>query len=168
MVEPRIVERDRIVLLGFGFFGDPFATGAGWTAENEIGRLWERFGAYLQASETVRQAMTHPGVAYEVHITHAETPEKGEFEIFVGVEIAGVEDAPVQAVVKVLPPSRYAVFTLQGEQISDDWDRMISHEWQPGSGYEIIPDYGFQLYDSRFKGVQNLQDSEMDVYVPIR
>jgi AraC family transcriptional regulator len=168
MVEPRIVERDRTVLLGFSFFGDPFASSAGWTEENEIGRLWDRFTAYLETNESVLQAMTNPGVAYEVHITHAETAEKGEFEIFVGVEIAGVEVAPVHTVIKVLPPSRYAVFTLQGEQIASDWNRMIYNDWLPGSGYEIVPEYGFQLYDSRFKGVQNLQESELEVYVPIR
>ena len=42
-MEPRIVESERIILVGFSFFGDPFALSAGWTEENEIGRLWQRF-----------------------------------------------------------------------------------------------------------------------------
>ena len=45
-MEPRLVEADRITLVGFSFFGDPFRMSAGWTEENEIGRLWKRFMAY--------------------------------------------------------------------------------------------------------------------------
>ena len=168
MVEPRIVERERTILLGFSFFGDPFATSAGWTEENEIGRLWNRFQAYLETNQAIIDLFADPCVAYEVHITHAETAEKGEFEVFVGAEIAGVADAPVEAVIKVLPAGKFAVFTLRGEEIAGDWHRMIYHDWLPGSGYEAIPGYGFQLYDSRFKSVTNLHDSVLDVYAPLR
>ena len=45
-MEPTIIERDKIILVGFSFFGDPFQAGE-WTEENEIGRLWNRFMAYL-------------------------------------------------------------------------------------------------------------------------
>jgi len=44
-MEPTIVERNQITLVGFGFFGDPFAASGGWMEENEIGRLWNRFVA---------------------------------------------------------------------------------------------------------------------------
>jgi hypothetical protein len=47
-MEPRIIEKDQIILVGFSFFGDPFATSAGWTEENEIGRVWQRLMAYLE------------------------------------------------------------------------------------------------------------------------
>jgi AraC family transcriptional regulator len=168
MIEPCIVERDRIILMGFSFFGDPFASSAGWTEENEIGRLWTRFMAYLAANEQIMPALVDSQKAYEVHITHAETSERGEFEIFVGAEISSVTDAPIETVVKVLPPGRYAVFTLQGEEIASDWHRVIYHDWLPGSGYQADPIFGYQLYDSRFKGVQNLPESVLDVYVPLR
>ncbi len=48
MVEPRLVDKDQIILVGFSFFGDPFKFSGGWSEENEIGRLWKRFMAYLQ------------------------------------------------------------------------------------------------------------------------
>ncbi|GEM_PF-3859724 len=41
-MEPTIRELDQIILVGFSFFGDPFAESSGWTEENEIGRLWNR------------------------------------------------------------------------------------------------------------------------------
>jgi len=41
-MQPTFVERDQIILVGFGFLGDPFATSGGWTEENEIGRLKQR------------------------------------------------------------------------------------------------------------------------------
>jgi hypothetical protein len=46
-MEPRIVETGQMTLLGFSFFGDPFRFHGGWEEENEIGRLWSRFMAYL-------------------------------------------------------------------------------------------------------------------------
>jgi len=168
MAEPRIVERDQIVLMGFSFFGDPFAASAGWTEENEIGRLWSRFMAYLMANSQLTEVIVNPQECYEVHVTHAETAEKGDFEVFVGAEIRDAHVAPLETVVKVLPASTYAVFTLEGEQISSDWHRMIHHEWLPGSGYEADMSYGFQLYDARFKGIENLHESMLDVYAPIR
>jgi AraC family transcriptional regulator len=77
-------------------------------------------------------------------------------------------DMPVQLLVKVLPSTRYAVFTLRGEQIASDWPRMIYDEWLPGSGYESAHDYLIELYDQRFKGLENLAESELDIYVPVR
>jgi len=38
----------------------------------------------------------------------------------------------------------------------------------PGSGYQEAYKYQFQLLDRRFKGVQNLEESVLDVYVPVK
>lgn len=167
-MEPTIVERDQILLAGLGFFGDPFAASGGWTEENEIGRLWNRFGAYTAHHGDRIKHIESSCVYYEVHITHAETAEKGHFEVFVGVEIAQLEDLPVEMSVKMLPSTTYAVFTLKGKQITSDWPRMIYQEWMPGSGYEEAYRYTFQLYDQRFKGLDELDASALDVYVPIK
>ena len=167
-MEPIIVERDQIVLVGFTFFGDPFAASEGWTEENEIGRLWQRFMAYMARHGECVKHVADPTVCYEVHISHQETAEKGHVEIFVGVEVAQLEDVPVQLAVKMLPATRYAVFTLAGEQIASDWPKMIYQEWMPGSGYESAHPYMFQLYDQRFKGLDQLDASALDAYVPIK
>ena len=41
-------------------------------------------------------------------------------------------------------------------------------QWLPASGYESAHDYLIELYDQRFKGLENLAESELDVYVPVR
>ena len=91
---------------------------------------------------------------------------KGIFEVFVGVEVEKLEDAPVDLLAKMLPPAKYAVFTLNGAQITSDWPKTIQ-EWMLGSGYRQAHTYGFQLYDERFKGLDRIGESVLDVYVPI-
>jgi predicted transcriptional regulator YdeE len=59
------------------------------------------------------------------------------------------------------------VFTLRGEQITSDWSRMID-DWMLDAGYSSAYPYGFQLYDQRFKGLDDLEASELDVYFPIK
>jgi len=97
-----------------------------------------------------------------------ETAAKGLFDIFAGVEIENLDDVPVELLVKVLPPTRYAVFTLQGEEITSDWSRLIYQEWLPVSGYESAYQYNFQYYDERFKGIDKIAESAIDVYVPVK
>ncbi len=167
-MEAIIVERGQIVLVGFTFFGDPFAASEGWTEENEIGRLWQRFMAYMAQRGDCVKHIENPMVCYEVHIMHEDTDEKGHIEVFVGMEVARLEDVPVQLAVKMLPATMYAVFTLEGEQITSDWPRMIYQEWMPESGYESAHSFMFQLYDQRFKGMDQLDASALDAYVPIK
>jgi predicted transcriptional regulator YdeE len=167
-MEPTMIERGQLMLVGFSFFGDPFAASGGWTEENEIGRLWSRFGAYLaQHGERIKHR-PDPEASYEVHITHEETATKGHFEIFVGVQVAQLEDVPVELSVKILPPTQYAVFTLKGKQIVSDWPRVIYHEWLPSSVYQEAHPYMFEFYDQRFKGLNDLEGSAIDVYVPVK
>ena len=166
-MKPKIVEQGQIMLLGFSFFGDPFRLSAGWTEENEIGRLWQRFMVYLgQHRQRIKQIKPED-VAYEVHIQHEETPRTGEYEVFIGVEAEALEDVPVELTVKILPPVVYAVFTLRGEQITSDWQQMIQ-EWMLRSGYESAYSYGFQRYDHRFKGIEQIEESVLDVYIPVK
>ena len=42
-------------------------------------------------------------------------------------------------------------------------------EWLPDSGYEEAGKFVFEYYDDeRFKGMENLEESELDVWVPIK
>lgn len=166
-MEPKIIDRDAIILVGFSFFGDPFSESGGWTEENEIGRLWSRFMKYFMSNPNRVKHIKDAEVAYEVHIQHAETAQKGHYEVFVGVEVEKLGEIPVELLVKILPPAKYAVFTLEGEQIASDWSMMI-YEWLEDSGYQAAGDYGFQRYDARFKGVDNLAESVLEAYVPVQ
>ena len=50
-MQPKIIRADQIMLVGMSFYGDPFETSAGWMEENQIGRLWQRFMAYLSINK---------------------------------------------------------------------------------------------------------------------
>jgi AraC family transcriptional regulator len=165
-MEPSIVEKDQILLLGVNFFGDPF-TMTGWTEDNEIHRLWQRLETFLSRNSE-RITLKDPGVGYEVWSSDEETAAKGLFDIFAGVEIEDLDNVPVELLVKVLPPIQYAVFTLHGQEITSDWPRKIYQEWLPNSGYEPAHQYNFQYYDERFKGIDQIDESTIDVYVPVK
>ncbi len=166
-MQPKIVQEFQLVLMGMSFYGDPFDTHAEWDAENQIGHLWKRLMRFLSGHPDI--VPIHPNNAYEVHIYHDETIEKGLFEVFVGVEVnqQALLEIPVALSVKVLPSTQYAVFTFHGEQINSDWD-MILQEWLRKSGYQSSYAFNFQFYDERFKGVANIEESDLDVYVPIK
>lgn len=167
-MEPTIIGKGQIILVGFSFFGDPFQASGGWTEENEIGRLWQRFMDYLQKYGDQFPPIKTPTVSFEVHVKHPETLQKGHVEVFVGMEVSDITHLPVELLVKILPPTTYAVFTLRGEQIKSDWPRLIYMEWLPVSAYELSHPYLIQWYDERFKGLERLEDSTLDVYVPVK
>ena len=106
-MEPKIVERDQMILVGHSFYGDPFAESAGWTEENEIGRLWNRFMTYAAEQRDAIQHVVGKDVAYEVHVETPETSSKGFREVFVGVEVEHLASVPVDLLVKVLPAATY-------------------------------------------------------------
>ncbi len=167
-MEPtRILEKPGILLVGVSFFGDPFSINAEWSEENEIGRLWNRLFAYMRKHPHSIKHVANSKIAYEVHVEHEETTLKGYFEVFVGVEVTQLEEVPIELLVKILPASTYAVFTLRGQQILSDWSREIYQHWLPGSGYRCAYPYAFQLYDERFQGLDHLDQSVLDLYIPL-
>lgn len=164
---PKITGILQITLIGMSFYGDPFDTHTGWDEENQIGRTWKRFMNFLSLQGETGDIFANPTVAYEVHISTPETREKGLFEIFVGMEAKAIQNVPVELSIKVLPATQYAVFTLRGEIIRSDWEMMLE-EWLATSGYRRSYAYNFQHYDERFKGLDNLAESTLDVYLPIQ
>ena len=129
-MEPSIIEKGQILLLGVNFFGDPFTT-TGWTEDNEIHRLWKRLEIFL-SQNSERLIIKNPGVGYEVWSSDEETAAKGLFDIFAGVEITDFDKVPVELLVKVLPPTPYAVFTFRGAEITSDWPRLIYRYYVSG------------------------------------
>jgi predicted transcriptional regulator YdeE len=56
---------------------------------------------------------------------------------------------------------------LHGAEITSDWYQMIYQDWMPTSGYHQSGSYSIQRYDQRFKGLDQIDDSVLDVYIPI-
>jgi DNA gyrase inhibitor GyrI len=161
-----IIEKPPLYLVGFDFFGDPFRSHGGWSEENEIGRLWSRWMAYLESAPPLQYVQAHD-VIYELHVYHPETPQTGEFEVFTGVGVTQFGDLPPEVVAKQLPAGRYAVFTIVGEEIASDWPWLMDTEWLPPMGVQRLATFTLQRYDARFKGMDNLAESELDVHVPL-
>jgi AraC family transcriptional regulator len=163
-MEPKIVEKDETTLVGMVFYGDPFREEPGWSEGNEIGKLWERF---TEKSDLVKNVSSQG--AYEIHIEPKEFEETKRYYVFVGVEVERPEDVPPEMFVKVFPPTKYAVFTFKGEDITSNWADRIFKKWLPDSGYEEAGKFVLEYYDDeRFKGMENLEESELDVWVPVR
>lgn len=168
-MEPTFITRDRLQLVGFTFYGDPFRLSPGWTEENEIGRLWTRFINYAQQQgEHWAQTVVNPRLSYEVHVYDSNTMTTGEFEVFVGSELAPDTRPPLETIIKVLPATQYAVFTLRGQIIVGDWPKLIYEEWLPNSAFELAHEFHIQYHDGSFKGFDRLDESSLDVYVPIK
>lgn len=82
-------------------------------------------------------------------------------------EVKNFDFIPEGMIAKVVPSSRYAVFTHQGnvENLGETYD-YIYGSWLPKSGYEINGvKHDFELYDERF---DNSPSSEMEIYIPIK
>jgi predicted transcriptional regulator YdeE len=164
----KIVEREQILLAGFGFYGDPFTSKAGWTEENEIGILWSRFMGLLFKPESPIAHLKNNKEWFEVWIETEESAEKGFFEIFVGTQIDSCEKVPYIMQMKVLPKSQYAVVTACGKQIQSEEPYNEFQKWLKTSKFIKIEKYSIQVYDERFKGMDKIEESELDFYYPIK
>jgi AraC family transcriptional regulator len=163
---PKITQKRKIILVGMDFFGNPYEKAGGWSEQNAIGQLWKRFENFYQnKKDPIKHSVSESG--YELWIDFEEEKETKNKYIFVGVEVEKIEDLPLELIAKILPETRYAVFTLKGQKIKSDWS-LIWKKWLPDAGLETSFDFMIEYYDSqRFKGMDN-PDSELDIYVPIR
>ena len=167
-MDPRIVTADEWLVVGMSFYGDPFSQASGWSEDNEIGLLWQRFIAFHSANPGAIRHIAEPSAVVEIHIETEESREKGLFEVFVGARVQRLEDVPLECTVKTLPATQYLVFTLKGKEITSDWSKLPYFNWIPSSGYVVSHPYGFQYYDERFKGLDRIEESALDVYVPVK
>jgi len=166
VLTPRILEKKKIALVGIDFYGDPFKDAGGWSEENEIGRLWQRFEKYYE-QETVSVKHKTSDSGYELWIDFEGDEDTKDRYVFVGVAVERVEDIPLEFVAKTLPETRYAVFTLKGEKIKSRWSEEVYKNWLPAAGLKTSHDFLIECYDpKRFKGPAD-PESELDILVPI-
>lgn len=154
-----------MLLGGVGFYGDPFRQKSGWDSENEIGKTCSRFIAHAAANPE-RPYSCNQQIMYEIHIYGEETEAKGYFEVFVGEEVNTAE-LPVSLCAKYLPESDYIKITLTGREIVGDWWQTLNADIMPGLGVKRRFPYIIQAYDDRFKGMDQIEASTLDAYVPV-
>ena len=167
-MDPKMVTAGEWRVVGMSFYGDPFSQASGWSEDNEIGLLCKRFIAFHTQHAGAIRHVADPNAMLEIHIETKQTQERGLSEVFVGVRVEKLEDVPIECVVKVLPATEYAVFTLRGAEITSDWSKLIYGDWMPSSGYCASYKYGIEYYDQRFKGVDQIEESILDVYIPVK
>jgi predicted transcriptional regulator YdeE len=155
-------------LIGMNFYGNPFNRASAWEEENEIGVLCRRFGDFYQQNAERIKHNLFPEAIFEGHFVTEETQRTGNFDVFVGVIVDKLEEIPIECVARQLPHTAYAVITIHGKEISTDWQMKIFNEWLPGQLYAASASYSLTRYDQRFLGMDLLEASEIDVYIPVK
>lgn len=158
-----VVDRPAQHLAGLGYYGDPIASHAGWTEENEIGRLWSRLTGYLAGPGS---PFPPPTVTYELHLRNEHSASTGEFEVFAGFEVPEGTVPPVDLSLKVIPAGRYAVVEVDGDEIVTDWPEVQA--WLAENGLVESDAFVLMRYDERFLGVDRIAESVMTVLIPVR
>jgi AraC family transcriptional regulator len=150
------------------YYGNPFHDTDAAPEQNEIGKLWTRFNTYWDGHRQAFKHQVNEKIAYELHITTDEYEQTREYYVMVGVEVSEVEDLPAPIFAKMLPAGQYAIFTLQGEQVTGNWGKAIYGEWLPFSAYEEAYACTIERYDEdRFKGWGDAE-SEVEIWVPVK
>lgn len=171
-MQVEFVEKGSMALAGMSYYGP--LTGEGWSRENPIGQLWERFNRFFDQYPSFSQNQAvNPGIGYEISIWNEDELQESKcFYVFVGVEVHQLDDMSLELVGKVLPASTYAHLMPKGQEITS-WERAFYDEWLPSSDYQLAAygDYHFQIQayeEGRFKGLGDLlEESEIDVFIPV-
>jgi AraC family transcriptional regulator len=166
-MKPKIIEEKEIILVGMDFYGNPYEKAGGWSEQNAIGELWKKFSS---VSENKKSSIKHlvSDSGYEVWIDFEGEKDTENKYIFVGVEVAKLEDLPLEFVARIMPKTKYAVFTMKMPGIKAEGIKMLWNKWLPETGLKTSFNYMIEYYDNqRFKGMDN-PDSEIDFMVPIQ
>ncbi|MFK7906039.1 MAG: GyrI-like domain-containing protein [Chitinophagales bacterium] len=153
----KFVQKGTIHLIGMSIFGN-------FLQDPMIPKLWQEFDPYIH--KIPNRVNIEQCFGLEVY-TDSFMKTK-QWHYMTAVEVSSLENIPIFASARTLPPNRYAVFTHKGlvSNISQTFDYIYS-TWLPNSDYEIAAPYDFEFYDERFKEGQS-EDSETDIYLPVR
>lgn len=167
MVEFTITNNKKITLVGMDFYGNPYKEAAGWSMQNAIGQLWKRFSAFYEKKKSsIKNLASESG--YELWVDFEDKADPKDDYIFVGVAVKKIKDLPLELVARTLPETKYAVFTLKGDEIKSDWPSKVATSWMEQTGMRRSYPYIIEYYDTkRYKGLDN-KESEIDIYVPVK
>lgn len=160
-----VIHLDELYIGGAVFFGDPFSQKGGWDGENEIGKTWARYMEFRNKNEEYLH-LKGDGFCYEIHVYNEKVHETGIYEIFIGEAINDVKISYHMSV-KYFPPLDYLKVTLRGHEIISDWWLKVDKEILPSLNLKRIHNFSMQRYDERFKGVDKIESSELEVLIPV-
>ena len=73
---PKFVEKGDIILAGMDFSGNPFTKAGGWSKQNEIGKLWQRFMSFCKKNEGKIKWVSDGGYKVWIDLGEPEPPQK--------------------------------------------------------------------------------------------
>lgn len=158
-----LVEVDELIIAGIA---TTTSNKQEWSAEAKIGGLWERFW-----KEGVQQSI--PNVAesskqsvYGCYIDY-ENGSDGNYKLLIGCKVSEIGSLPDGLEAKVLPASRYAVFTTKRgpatQVVVEAWQQIW--KWADTSPLQRTFTGDFELYDERSADPDNAQ---IDIYIAIK
>jgi len=113
-IEYKIIQERSFMFIGCVFYGDPFHSAKEWNIENEIGKLWKRYGELLRKNwSSLKEFLVDFNISYELHIEPKEYVETRNYYVFTGTEIREYEKVPLEMFIKILPKTRYLMFTAK-------------------------------------------------------
>jgi AraC family transcriptional regulator len=150
-MEPRIVERGEILLVGL-------VEHAGY---GDIAATWQRF---LEHDEPIPAAID--GHTFELHSYPDGHVCGAPFWLMVGVEAERLEPLPPALHAKLLPSRRYAVFTHRLADGGFEGANEPIEQWLAASGTQQDRSFDMQVFDQRFLGPHD-PDSILEFWVPL-
>jgi len=162
-MRPKIVSKD-----GFSVIGMVIKTTIKENAEGKtIPRLWDKFNPRVKEISNVSRRVSYGICVNEKGLGPKTFNETEKFNYMAAVPVKKPAGIPKGMAMRTIPAQKYAVFThkdsLDNLQFTLNY---IYGIWVAKCGYELAPGPELELYDHRFKFGQ--QNSELDIYVPIR
>ena len=157
-MEPKIISRDEIKLVGMQYIGSDIS---------EISKMWCSF---IQRTAEIKGRVNEK-VCYGIGECTCEGECKcgqgADFSYIAGVEVDSFDQLPAGMITRTLPASKYAVFTHKGplSALSTTYENVFT-KWIPASGLQPDANFAFEYYDERFNA--NSDNSEVDIYVPVK
>lgn len=131
-------------------------------SHTDISALWQRFHG---AESTIRNRIE--GTYYELHEHPTAKHEWKEVNIMVGVQVTEPGDVTECLSVRMLPRSRYAVFTHRIANGGYEGANEAMNAWLHKGPYKMPKDLSIQRFEvSRFRGSTD-PDSEIDFLLPV-
>lgn len=152
-MEPKIVQRAGMTLVGMIYFGD--------NQNGEIPNLWSEFN---QRAGRIQNVI--PGEGYG--FCFMDDRMQPNFWYMASLAVSEVGEIPPEMVAKTVPAETYAVFTHRGplSALGETYGHAYKN-WLPASEYEPAAMFDMEVYDHRFDPAAPDQ-GELDIYIPVR
>lgn len=152
-MNPEIRTLPKFYVVGATVYGDPHS--------GVFAKAWEVFHKQMKNVEL-------KGKCYGIEIYTEKYFEGVKWFYMACGEVANLSSIPITLVGKTIPEHKYAVFSCKGgvKEIAKTF-HFAYDEWIPKSNYDVADCFDLELYDERFKGIDN-PETVIDIYIPIK